>query len=49
VADSTSVDSKNDVDIHSDQLSCELRQLVDGFSSAELDYEVLAFDVAEVA
>jgi hypothetical protein len=34
---------------HSDQLSCELRQLVDGFSPAELDYEVLAFDVAEVA
>ena len=49
VADSTIVDSKNDVDINSDQLSCELRQLVDGFSPAELDYEVLAFDVVEVA
>jgi len=35
VADSTIVDSKNDVDIHSDQLSCELRQVL-AFDAAKV-------------
>jgi len=38
-----------DVDIHADQLGCQLRQLVDPFRPAKLNDNVLALDIAEIA
>jgi hypothetical protein len=40
---------EDDVDIHANQLSRQLRQLVDRFRPPELDDNVLAFDIAELA
>ena len=47
---STSVEEReDDVGIRADQLGRQLRQLVDRFRPPELNENVLAFDVAELA
>src|SRR5262245_17645275 len=40
---------EDDVDLHSDELGCQLRQMVDGRSRPVLDNDVLTFDPSEIA
>jgi hypothetical protein len=40
---------EDDVDIHADQLGSEFRQLLHPFRPAELNNDILALDVAEIA
>ena len=40
---------KNDVDMHADKLGGEFRQLIHAIGPSELNHNVLALDVAEVA
>jgi hypothetical protein len=40
---------EDDVDIHADQLGRQLGQLFDRFRPAELDNDILAFNISELA